>query len=179
VLAALVLVVAVSWLPWFGRSVRDADHGGRTLRFDASAWAASTEWTVAVALAVAAGVVWLIARSLGRLQTVAGLCTLGLGLVVHRWHSIPDRPTPRSIATVIVSNPPDGPPPDVRTLVHFDLPTSYAIHRDRLNVEQPSGAASDVRYGLYVGLVAMGVLAIMVLAALAEQRARADAEEDG
>jgi hypothetical protein len=43
------------------------------LRFDASAWTASTQWAIAVLLCLVAGTGWLIARSLGRFETAAGL----------------------------------------------------------------------------------------------------------
>jgi hypothetical protein len=139
-------VVAASLLPWFGRSVDWSDR--QTLRFDASAWTASTQWTVALVLAVLAGAGWLVARAVGRLV-----------LVVTRV----GEPLPKPQTW----------------LPHVDPHAVYAIHRDRLSVWHNPGFASDVRYGLYLGLLAMGLLALMLLAALATYRARADAAGDG
>lgn len=171
VLAALAFVVAASWLPWFGES-----DGGEHWRLsaDASAWTASTQWTIAVALTLVAGSGWLVARLVGRLETAAGVAALALvavsiWLTVHRWHSIPNlEPGQYKVTTILTFG--DAKPPGVRP---------YAVYRDELSIDHSLGHWSDVRFGLYLGLLAMGLLAVMLLAALATHRARAEVGEAG
>jgi hypothetical protein len=188
VLAALASVVAASLLPWFGRAVASGDE---TMHFDVSAWTGSSQWTIAVLLAVVAGAGWLIARSLGRLETVAGLSGLALvatsmWLTVQRWHSIPGPGTGHYKLVITVAQPsliPSGRaayvPPPPPTLLARDPHAAVAIHRDGLRIEHLRGYWSDVRFGLYLGMAAMSLLALMLLAALATHRARADAAGDG
>lgn len=180
VLATLLAVAATSLLPWFGRSVDWTDR--QTVRFDASAWSASTWWIVAVLLAVAGGAGWLVIRLLGRFETVAGLSALvlvtaSIWLTAHRWHSLGQGHSGR---LVLVIRRVGEPLPKLGALLpHEDPHALYAIHRDRLTVGHNPGYVSDVRYGLYLGLVAMGLLALMLIAALATHRARADVGEPG
>ena len=175
VLAATALVMVAGWLPWFGRSVAEGDASGtRTLHFTASAWTASTRWAVAVLLAFLAGAVWLLARVVGRAERAAGLVALAVTVVagwltVRRWQAIPG-PGTGHYKIIISSGAAASEPPDPRGV--------YAIARDQLSIAHLPGYASDVRYGLYFGLFAMGVLAITLLAALTAWSAQKDAAPD-
>jgi hypothetical protein len=191
VLAALAAVVGTSLLPWFGRTVDWSDgRGDRTMHFAVSAWAGSEQWTIALLLAVCAGLAWLTARSWGRFETTAGLLALalvamGIWLTVHRWHSIPRAGKGPYKLVITVSHTgfavPDHvvPPPNPTVDLVAEPHHIYAIHRDQLNIEHLRGYSADVRFGLYLGLVAMSLLALMLVAALATHRARADVGESG
>jgi hypothetical protein len=70
------------------------------LRFDASAWTASTQWTVALVLAVLAGAGWLVARAVGRLVLVVTRVGEPLPKPQTGCHTSIRMPCMRSIAIV-------------------------------------------------------------------------------
>jgi hypothetical protein len=164
VLCVLVLVIAVSALPWFGRAVAEGDRAEfRTLRFNATAWEASTQWSIAILLAVVAGVGWLLLRAVGRAGPPVGLiCLLLVGcsvwLTVRRWHSIPRASGHDAVITVV--------------LPRFTSSPSYVIQRDHLSIDHGTGYSADVRYGLYVGLLVLCALFVTLLVAALTRSAR-------
>jgi len=62
--AAALLVLGSSFLPWYGlRLVARSDAGEQVEHRYVSAWAASTLWSIAILVSVAAGAVWLDGNS--------------------------------------------------------------------------------------------------------------------
>jgi hypothetical protein len=164
-------ILAVAFRPWWSVRVRSAAwEGGRETNVvftthERTAWQMSTRWTVAVLLAAAVAVVWLVFLLRRRRIPFAvrilalGVVVVAVALTVAQWRGIEHWPPPGSISkTQIVFGPTTE-----RRDPDQDLVTSWA-ERDHLrSIDQP-GLTADVAEGMWVGLAAMSLLAVVLLA---------------
>jgi len=143
VVVAGLLVLATSFLPWFRTRWAESHNGVGTYATNyATAWTASTGWTVAILLALAACVLWFLIR-----WVAAVLAAVAVGITVWAWQRVPPRPS--------------GPLEWVGST--GDGPGIGDIERDRLVPLHIEGNERDFGWGLYLGLAAM-VLLVIVLA---------------
>ncbi|MEV4348534.1 hypothetical protein AB0J83_29105 [Actinoplanes sp. NPDC049596] len=158
VATAGLLVVVSSFLPWY-RSLTASSHNGvdSTITKTASAWTASTWWSVAIVLAIAATGLWfLLRRRVWRwvAPVLAGAAAL---VVVWAWQAIPPL-----IFTGGAWTSDAGGGGEVGDIV-----------RDNLLEYHVDGLDFDVAWGLYAGLAALLLLTSLLVAAALRRQAAA------
>ncbi|GAA4189277.1 hypothetical protein GCM10022252_25910 [Streptosporangium oxazolinicum] len=158
------LLLVVSFWEWFGITVAVGGWTEKpTAQVTANAWQASTAWSVAVLLGVAAAVLWCVRLrgSADRASRPAALAFVALGilLVAWQWWIIPA--SGDSSKGVIVITAEDSPhslanPPTVEEELGKNLQEGLSI------VHEP-GYYSDVRLGLWTALLLL-VLELALMA---------------
>ncbi len=145
VAAAGLLVLATSFLPWFhSRWAQSRDGVDSYATNYATAWTASTGWTVAILLALAATVLWFFVRNR---WAAPALAAGAVAVTVWAWQRVPAEPTgPLGWVASTGGGPGIG-----------------DIERDRLIPLHIDGNERDFAWGLHAGLAAM-VLLVVVLA---------------
>ena len=147
-----LLVLAASFLPWYRVRWLASDNGIDSRHTnDASAWTASTQWTIAVLLAVAAAVGWPAVRSRAARWLCPILAAAAVALAVWQWRSIPGLPADPLPAGEWSASPSQG--------------SIGNIIRDQLTVLHLEGHDRDIAWGLYAGLAAMTLLLIVLMTA--------------
>jgi hypothetical protein len=141
------LVLATSFLPWY-RS-RWAAEGDSWDSYWVTAWGASSQWILAVVLAVIATVLGLWNRKgwSGWLPPI--VAATAVYVTLFQWHAIP----------------PDGKAGATYGWFAYDKPhdTPFGyITRDSLVVVHRDGVEYDVGWGLYAGLAAMTLLLVLL-----------------
>jgi hypothetical protein len=158
------LLLAVSFWDWYGVMFA-IGVGSRswTQALGVDAWHASTAWSAAVLLGVAAAVLLLghgVGLLTGRWVWVVAvvLLLLGLGAALWQWRAIPDLDVPgsRMVLSVGVGRAPLAP---VASISRGDL---VSLHRP--------GYAAGVQPGFYVGLLLLAAEFGVALAAVAARR---------
>jgi hypothetical protein len=141
--AAALLVLSTSFVPWFRSEYADGDG---TSSNSATAWQASTWWSVAVLLCLAAGV---LGAGYGRWwRTLAAvLATAGLVVAVAQWRMIPVMNTGGG---AWVAADPAEEPREVGAIVH-----------DGLQTVDIDGLRYFVGWGFSAGVAAMLCLALV------------------
>jgi len=159
-----IALLAVSFLPWWGTTVTFRAGPGPVER-TANVWAASSFWSLAVVLGVAAAGLWLAHRPgagwrrHGR-TLAAGALLVALGLTAWPLYKATEgvycggRCQARTTATVTVR---PGYPTGAERPVRIG-----GIRRDHLLAYDGTGFDSGLRSGLYLGVAA---LCAMLLAA--------------
>jgi hypothetical protein len=149
--AAVVVLLASSFLPWYrsGWAGSEDGVGAFYATSSATAWQASTGWSVAVVLGVVAGLAWLLLPPRPRLLRFGPtlLAAAGLGLAVWTWVRIGPPRLVDGAAWTATSDSASG----VGEIVRDEL--------FRLHVE---GLDYDVAWGLYAGLGALAVLTLLL-----------------
>ena len=158
-----VVLLAVSFRPWWGTTVAyRGSFGSGLYETSASAWAASSYWSLAVVLGVAAAGLWVADRPgvdwrrHGRVLA-AGALLVALGLTAWQLY----KATPSvycggrcaARSTVVARSAADAARERARI---------GAIRRHHLLLHKGIGYDSGLRPGLYLGLA---TLAVMLLAA--------------
>ncbi|GAA2389978.1 hypothetical protein [Dactylosporangium salmoneum] len=146
--AAAALVAAASLAPWFRTRFASGD-GWETNT--ASAWQASTRWSVAVALCLAAAVLSLASANRHVRRGCAAACVAALGLTVWQWLAIGPLDTSGGLGWSAAES--------------SSSPGVGDIVRDQLVVVHLDGLTQDVGWGLYAGSAAMAMLVLAILAA--------------
>ncbi|MCI4066401.1 hypothetical protein MRQ36_29140 [Micromonospora sp. R77] len=159
---AALLVLASGFLPWFRSGWAAWTDGVDSYQTNtASAWAASTWWSMGLGVNVVAAVVsLLLARRQGRpirflRWALAAASLAGLVVTVGAWLDIPERGLLLGGAWTT-------------TDTHGQVGD---INRDRLEILHLDGLDYDVGWGLYVGIAAMSILCgLLILDALGSAR---------
>jgi hypothetical protein len=155
------LLLAVSFWDWYGIAVAvGVGSQSWTQTLGADAWHASTAWSAAVLLGVAAALLLLV-RGVGLLaggwvRGVAVVLLLGLGAAVWQWRAIPDLDAPGSRMVLGVGGPPLAP--------------VASISRDELVSLHGPGYAAGVQSGFRIGVLLLAAELGVVLAAFAAGR---------
>ena len=159
-----ILMLAVSFRPWYGTQVASSGaFGSGAYETSASAWSASTRWSVAIALCLLASALWVLYRPAGAWRRQArrlALAALILASAVMGWQVY------EAAIEVYCSE-------GCVTLTRItslggseagNVTQSYVgdIRRDHLVVHTDNGYESGFRSGLYL---ALGTLVAMVVAA--------------
>ncbi|WP_329085412.1 hypothetical protein [Streptosporangium sp. NBC_01469] len=166
VLGFAVLLLAVSFWEWFGITWGVSDqHGERTEQSTANAWQASTAWSLAVLLGVAAALLWSLrgVATTSRRSRPAALALVVFGIVLTAWqwgilYSIGGTFSNEVEVTSELLSLDDAVKPEEQI--------GY-IPRDNLFSSHLPGYNADVRPGLYIALFLLVLeLALMVSAFL-------------
>jgi hypothetical protein len=168
-----LLLLAVSFQAWYFITWAYSLPGGGTgtATSTADAWHASSQWTVAVLLGVAAaatsvvvasGAVPAVGRSLVRVLVVVAI-VLGFALVVQQWSAMHAPVVRRQVVIVVLPAGARTPPADA----------IGTIRRDALMSDHENGFDADVDPGFVTGasvlVLELGVAAAALAAGLARR----------
>jgi hypothetical protein len=156
-----VLVVAASLAPWFRTRFASSD-GWETNT--ASAWDASTWWSLAVVLSLLAAAASLGSRNRYLRLGCAAAGIVAFGLTLLQWWAIPPIDTTGGAFGWEAADP------DTAIRVGD-------IVRDHLEIVHIDGLTQDVDWGLYAGLCAMAALSLAMYA-MARLRPRPTSDPD-
>jgi hypothetical protein len=144
---AVVLVAAASAAPWYRtRFASDDTWDSNT----ASAWQASTWWSIGVGIGLTAGVLSVVSSRPHVRWGCAGACAAALGVVVLEWLTLGSLDTGGGLGWSAAEPSSAG----VGEIVRDHL---VIVHRDGLH--------QDVGWGLYAGMAAMVFLTLAIAAA--------------
>ncbi|WP_157594419.1 hypothetical protein [Streptosporangium amethystogenes] len=175
-----MLLLAVSFWEWFGISwVVSDQYGDRTEQSTANAWQASTAWSVAVLLVVAAALLWSLrgtaVASRWSRPAALPLVVLGIALTAWQWWTIHPGEEGPSYNKIEIMSDIDSP-----TVVSQPEEQIGAIIRDDLFIFHQPGYSADVRPGLYIALFLLVLeLALMLSAFLPHIPLRRDSAQTG
>jgi hypothetical protein len=149
--AATAVVAGASLLPWYRSGWAVGADGYDT--WSASAWEASTVWSIAVGLGLLAGLagLWLAGRPGPLRFAPAVLALAGLALAVWGWWRIP----------VVDLSDVEAGWTEAPTL-EVDTPFGQLL-RDNLVRLHIDGLDFDVAWGLYAGLAALALLTVTLV----------------
>jgi hypothetical protein len=166
-------VLAVAFRPWWSVRVRSASwREGRETNVvftthGRMAWQTSTRWTAAVLLVAAVAMVWLVfllwrrqIPFVGRILAL-GVVVLAIGLTTAQWRDVEQWPPPNAVTrSGVVLGQADA---------HRDVEQGFLddwAERDHLRSIHMTGLTADVAEGMWVGLAAMSLTAVALLAAM-------------
>jgi hypothetical protein len=166
-------VLAVAFRPWWSVQTRSAswEAGHETnvvlTTHGRTAWQASTRWTVGALLPAAVAVVWLaLLLWRRRIPFVGRILALGavafaIALTIAQWRGVEHWPPPNATTrTDITLGLVDA---------HRDLQQELLhawAERDHLRSIHQTGLTADVTQGMWVGLTAMSLTAVALLAGM-------------
>jgi len=154
VTATALLVSAASLTPWFRTRFASSDDWETNT---ASAWHASTWWSLAVVLCVLAAAASLGSRNRYLRLGCAAAGIVAFGLTLWQWWAIPQIDTASGAFGWVAADP------DTAIRVGD-------IVRDQLEIVDIDGLTQDVDWGLYAGLWSMAALSLAIYATARPQR---------
>jgi hypothetical protein len=157
-----LLTLAASFLPWYRTSWASSSNGVNSQQTNyATAWTASTGWSTAVTIALAATMIWLVAaRTSSKRATLAArwastlLASAAFVMTIQVWQKIP---------TVTLGGGGWRSSPS-------DQGSIGTIVRDHLTILHLDGHQRDIAWGLYVGLAAMALMSLALAVFTAMQQ---------
>ena len=150
-----LLVIATSLAPWFRTRFASSDDWETNT---ASAWHASTWWSLAVVLCLLAAAASLGSRNRYLRLGCAAAGIVAFGLTLWQWWAIPQIDTASGAFGWVAADP------DTAIRVGD-------IVRDQLEIVHIDGLTQDVDWGLYAGLCSMAALSLAMYATARADRA--------
>jgi hypothetical protein len=164
-------VFAVAFRPWwFVRSRSALWQDGRETNvvfttYERTAWQMSTRWSAAVLLVAAATVALVVMLMLRRAVPATGrilllgVLVVAIGLTIAQWRGVEHWPPPNAVASASISVG----HVDERRDFEQELFDAWA-ERDNLRSIHETGLTADVAEGMWVGLAAMFLMAVALVA---------------
>ncbi|GAA0840998.1 hypothetical protein ACFQVD_39535 [Streptosporangium amethystogenes subsp. fukuiense] len=163
-LGVAVLLLAVSFWEWFGITWAVSDqYGDRTEQSTANVWQASTAWSVAVLLVVAAALLWSLrgVATASRWSRPAALTLVVLGIALTTWQWLSVYSVGGTFSNEIEVTSELLPLDDA---AKPEEQIGYITRDILLSFHQP-GYSADVRPGLYIALFLLVLELVLMLSA--------------